>query len=455
MSMLLALKKRFNISAVFVLAVYLILLIRLVWFVHLHSVNVLFWDQWDFLSPVFSESSNLWEIFSLQHGPHRQGLGGLVLAFLYPLSAWDVRVEAFLALGIMAVSCWMAIIIKKRLWGKIHWTDAAIPFIYFTLLQYEIFIGTPNPAHGPLPVFLVTSTAFVLTMDKPIVRAFALALLVFFAAYTGFAIFSAIPVMIILLIISLKSPSSKIRIFNGLGFLLSLIFFVSFFINYQHAPAVDCFQFPHPQPFEYLEFSVFQFGAAFGLVPVATFPFTSWFMVIPAGFLFLSLLAACVFFAYKTIFFRNIESLPMFYLTAFTLLFITFTAIGRVCLGVEASRSSRYIAYATPGILALYFLVLIVRNQTKLKPQLKNLIFFGFFTLMIFKELAIIPQTNTINWYTKGKEEWVKNYLEYHDIKFCDSVSGFKVYPDERSIQAKMEYLESKKLNFFKNQNTE
>lgn len=443
-------KLRNSISLLVVISVYLFLLIRLLWFVHVNSVSVLFWDQWDFLGSLFEGKIDLWEVFSHQHGPHRQGLGGLILAFIYPLSDWNVRFEAFLSVIIMAVSCWIALMIKKRILGNINWSDAIIPFIYFSLLQFETFIGTPNLAHGSIPVFLVTFTAYVLTLDKPIARAIALAFLVFFSTYTGFAIFSGFSVIFLLLIFSIKSSSSKIRFWNIFAFVLSLLFFGSFFINYHHAPAVDCFQFPHEHPFEYVQFSIMQFGTAFGFTLFFQYPFLKLIIIIAATFLFLALLFIFLFFTLNLFRSHNKNGFVIFYLTSFTLLFIAFAAIGRVCLGVEASHASRYVTYATPGILALYFTLLIVCGNSKLKSQIKTMLLLGFFVLMIFKEVMMYRQRDVVNWYVNGKKEWVNSYLEYHNINYCDSVVGFKVYPDERRIQNKIEYLESNNLNFFK-----
>lgn len=104
--------------------VFLVLLFRMVWFVDQHAVNVLFWDQWDFLIYLFNGNTNLWDHFTLQHGPHRQGLGGVIISLLYPLSGWNVRVESFVAVALVAISAIFAIAIKGKLFGKLHWLEA-------------------------------------------------------------------------------------------------------------------------------------------------------------------------------------------------------------------------------------------------------------------------------------------------------------------------------------------
>jgi hypothetical protein len=164
----------------------------------------------------------------------------------------------------------------------------------------------------------------------------------------------------------------------------------------------------------------------------------------------LTLLAIGLLFTYKTIRCGNKKSQSIFYLTSFTLLFIAFTAIGRVCLGIGASSASRYVTYAIPAILAFYFTYLEISKLPKLSSKIKKLIVLAFFMLLIFKEITIIRNTDHINWYKNGKEEWAKCYLKHQDIEYCNTATGFKVYPVNTRIQNNLNYLESNNLSFFK-----
>ena len=47
-----------------------LLIWRLFSFISRYAVNLLFYDQFAFYSPIF-DNKNLWQIFSWQHGPHR------------------------------------------------------------------------------------------------------------------------------------------------------------------------------------------------------------------------------------------------------------------------------------------------------------------------------------------------------------------------------------------------
>src|SRR5215211_6693108 len=53
--------------------------------INTYAVNLLFYDQWDFYNPLFREQG-LWDLFSYQHGPHRQGLGEIVIKIVAGLT---------------------------------------------------------------------------------------------------------------------------------------------------------------------------------------------------------------------------------------------------------------------------------------------------------------------------------------------------------------------------------
>jgi hypothetical protein len=429
--------------------VYCMLLIRLIWFVDHNAVNVLFWDQWDFLIHLFNGNTNLWDNFMVQHGPHRQGLGGALLAVIYPLSGWNVRVEVFTAVGLVAVACLLAIVIKGKLFGSFHWTDSVIPLAYFSLLQFEIFVGTPNLAHGPVPILLTTLTAFVLTLKNQKVRNMLLVLLVFLTTYTGFAIFSGLVVMSLLFLFSIKSKSIGKRLWNIGALVLSLAVFGSFFLHYQHAPAVDCFRFPHPQPLQYFEFAFLQFGTAWGAPSLIHFPHGYYPIMLYSGLMFFLLMAVFGFYSYRTIKTMDQKSLVISYLASFTLLFLAFTAIGRVCLGLHGALASRYVTYSIPAMVAIYFGVLAGAPLFKLKKWVGNTAVLGLVLLFATKELSILHNREHLRYNREGKTDWVHCYLEERNIEQCDQKTGYKLYPNSPMIEKRIKYLEENNLNFF------
>lgn len=76
-----------------------------------YAVNLLFWDQWGFYAEFF-EKGSYWDIFSHQHGPHRQGIGFILAKWIADLSAWDGKIEAFD--WSIAISFWLILSTLKK-----------------------------------------------------------------------------------------------------------------------------------------------------------------------------------------------------------------------------------------------------------------------------------------------------------------------------------------------------
>lgn len=138
-------------AGVFAFAVAGALSFRFLVFIWRYSVNVLFMDQWDHLAAFFDHDPSLGELFFWQHGPHREGIGLIADKFLYPLTAWDVRTEALMIGGCIIAAMGLALLMVKRLFGRIEYWDVLVPMIFLTLAQYETFTVTPNPAYSGYP----------------------------------------------------------------------------------------------------------------------------------------------------------------------------------------------------------------------------------------------------------------------------------------------------------------
>ena len=92
---------------------------RLLHLIDGHAVNILYWDQWGIYEPLF-RNQNLWENFRLQHGVHRQGVGGLLIKFVADLSHWNSRIEALAIGGMACLAALSALRLKTRVIGRAH-----------------------------------------------------------------------------------------------------------------------------------------------------------------------------------------------------------------------------------------------------------------------------------------------------------------------------------------------
>lgn len=430
--------------------VFFLLLARMLWFVDQYSVNVLFWDQWDYLTLLFNENNNLRDNFLIQHGPHRQGLGGVWAAIVYPLVNWNIRVDAFVSVLLIAVATLVVLVTKLRVVGRLHWADSAIPAAFFTLLQYEILIGTVNLAHGTIPLLLVALTALALTINNERLRATCLVALLFLTTYTGFAIFSSLVVILILSLLAYKATNVSAKAWNAGALALSLMIVASFFIDYQSSPAADCFQFPHDEPLYYLIFSIIQFGSAWGHPPIGR-ESTLTPAAIAYSLAIFTAFSVTVGLAFARVLQRKHQAeLVIFYLASFSLLFIAVTAIGRTCTGLGGAFSSRYITYSLPAMIAIYLGTQLILTRHSVSGKTRSILLACMVSVFLVKDVSIVYRIDSIDQISSGKQDWIDCYLEQASVHQCNVETDFQPHPSTGMVARRLVFLEENNLSFFR-----
>lgn len=229
------------------------------------AVNILFFDQWDFLTPLFGNPTT-WEMFTYQHGPHRQGLGLFYSSFIGWLTDWNTRAECFGIGFILLLVTIGAFLLKWRLFGKFTVWDILIPAITFSFMQLESIVLTPNPAHGAIPILMVIIAGIFLTLENLYLRYLGLVFISFFATYTGFGFFLGLIIPLVLIISSLIHWQEKNKTaakISAVSLFFSILSTASFFINYRFNSVQDCFQFPFSEPLNYLSFIGLQLSMFF------------------------------------------------------------------------------------------------------------------------------------------------------------------------------------------------
>lgn len=417
---------------------------RLLWFIDRYAVNVLFWDQWDYLQGLRNHAS-AWELFSWIHGPHRMGLGYLFIAAVYGASAWDDRADAFATGAVFLFIMALALLLKRRVVGRLTWMDAVIPGLVLTTAQFELFIGTPNAAHGSLPLLLVVVSPFLWLRRAGPLRALLGGLLSFCAAFTGFAIF-LVPGLAMLFCADAFWPAEgdrRARLWDASGALLSIASLALFFRGYVFSTAVDCFRFPHPRPFEYVPFAglaIVRVLRVVELTPIAR-------ALAYAGFvLAIATAAAGLVLVLERA--RTPLARTVLLFSSFSLLFAANTAVGRVCLGPNAALASRYVPYAIPFWLAAW---LALAHAGRSSPPARWIA--ALLAVAFLVGQAVLPDDDrTIRWYSEGKKRWRACFLATGDEVRCNASAGFRVYPEERAPQVvgMLRFLRENRLNLFK-----
>jgi len=431
-----------------------VILIRWWYYIDKYSVNILYWDQWDYYTPIF-ENDHLWGLFFWQHAWHRQGIGFILSKILADLSGWNIRYESFAIGTMMCLATLCALILKTKLFRDISWSDVAIPLIFLTPLQYELFLTINNLSIGAVPVLLSILYCLAWLLRYDLLRYSLVILLNFLLIYAGFGLFVGIitPILFLIEYITIFKIGSKRDHIVLIGcMIISIVSIGSFFIGYEFDQCLPDFIVHIYQYWKYPLFIAVTFANFAG---VNHFPL---FMKAVIGFILLFMAIVIWLFHLKYLLstpekssFRHSNKInvsrTIIILISFTLIFCFYASIGRVFFGVEAASASRYVTFLIPGFYGIY-LHLANLPQTKMK---NNLLFMTVLLLILSSFPLSIYDYSRILSINKGSSDWIKYYLQTEDIDKTNQITGWKIYPDENrtSLKWKLDYLKAKKLNFY------
>ena len=206
-------------------------------FINKYTVNMLYWDQWDFYNPLFNNET-LWQAFTHQHGPHRQGIGFILTEFLAKESGWNTRWDAFGISFCLIFSAFIAISILLKSSINNAFYLVLVPLAFFTPHSWEMLVGPSNISHGAMPVLLIMLYCLTLFSGKPLSRWFCLLSINFCCVFTGFGLFIGLitPLLAILeLIQSIKLRRIHYTAITTISFVLSILTWALFFKDYKFA----------------------------------------------------------------------------------------------------------------------------------------------------------------------------------------------------------------------------
>ncbi len=435
-----------------VLGTYLLLGARLFALISQYAVNILYWDQWDFDEATLFQHHSLWEMFAWQHGPHRQGLGALLQKLIEPWFHWNGRSEAFGIGAIIFSAAVLALLLKIRLYGKIAHSDVIIPLLFLTPLQYETLVLIPNPAHGPLPLFMIVLYCLCWLIRPFHWRYICVLLANFLSIYTGFGIFIGVVTPALLAIdyyANARHMASKYRWGIAVALTISIASLVSFFVHYRFDPAVDCFSPVPENPVMYPWFAAIMFASVAGL-KISLLGLT---FVTLIGLIALLSLVVALLITSKRLLAREADTWPrdaaIGALLAYCAIFCLNTAYGRLCLGLPAASNSRYTPYVVLGLFGLYLYAL--------SNQGRNLRVFLVLSLLVYAMLGARPlnsfDARIIEYKNSHKKIWRACYLARHNIYACNALTHYPIYPLSKAthLQEKLDFLEGNHLNLYDN----
>lgn len=435
--------------AIAVLSAFTVGVLRLVGLVKDAAVNLPFEDQWDLLRPLF-EDRGPWVCFRWQHGPHRQGAGGVIDWFLYRATNWDVRAEAWAAVGILSLAAITAVVLAARLRGRLSWSDAGFALLLLSPLHWETMLLTPNLAHSILPLLLVLLLSYAWILPSGPWRITAIVSLYTLSLYTGFALCGAVVTLPLALGLRLKAQSESTALSNrelGIVLICMMAVLVSFGLGYRWDPAVPGWRFPVDHWWDYGRFGALMFTSLLGWRAI------TWGSTV-VGAALLALVVGVFFMAVVALWRRGADALTrvVWLLTGTSLCYAALTAIGRLPISLEAAFMWRYTTLMMPALIGLG---LFAQRWAATCPKLgQQLILAGWVSICALVWANFTPERNAS--VTAGaKRRWIAAYLKSHDLEMANRRSDFWVYypaPASPMIKERLDFLEERRLTFFRDE---
>jgi len=393
------------------------------------AINFPFSDHVDLFFPYFA-GFDLGQFFFQQHGPHRQGVGPLLMYPVLIASDWDFRVLSYLAVAINGLAAF--VFLKCLMFLRVCLATALLCIaVLLSLLSFELITITPNISHSTLPLL------FACMVFRSIAqRGFSSALeelpvfiIVVLAMFTGFGIFIflAYQCVLILRISRSRYVAGKWEISSTtpIGYLLiSILVLMSFFYDYRFGGTGGC------NAAELSDWaSVLEFGAAmFGVVPALDVMPTVVVSTGAVGFLFL--LATLGFCIYE--YFRGGAALPLAsaFFIFLSLGFVAIATVGRHCMDGTAGPASRYFILSTLGYVGAV-VVLDRYGPLWLKDRLN--IWFAGVTIIALLVGSYLGQYGSAHWRTH-KELFLSCVERGQSIETCSS--EYYVHPSPQRLRS-------------------
>ena len=414
--------------------------------VDLHAVDLIFFDQWRTYTALF-EDAGWWRGFTIQLGPHRQGVGFFVIKLVAEISGWNTRAEVFALVLLVLIAAVAALALKIRLAGALRSSDAAIPLIFFSPVIWGVFFFIPNPAHGVLPLVMLIFYGWAWIQPSAVLRYPLVLMLNFFLIYTGFGIFVGIITPLLLAFDAVHGYRTSGRETLRLPLLalgIAILSMGSFFLNNYRFKHIDrAFVFSNPETWLYPKFVSLMFGNF--VIGGGTATRTT----VIGSFLTLIMLAVLAIHIRRLIKSNSSLDRIIVIFLAFSMLFAFNAAIGRVSFGIKFASSSRYMPYLVPAFFAIY--LHLTSSPITLWRRSGPRVVLAVFAISLLIQFS--PSYSLIITYKVSKQKWIESYRESGNIGYANQKSGLVLHPNPKRVdlEARLIFLRQQRLSFYRN----
>ena len=418
--------KTIKVTALLAVGLFAARLIHLTMAFH---VEIPWMDDW----PIFHKIDQSATGFFVQHGPHKMGLGGIILKVLNPLFDFNQTWHVFLIIAVMMANSVLALQLKWKNFGKPSYFDIVIPIIYLSWSSYGTLLFTPNIALNHLPVFLFLLYLLVhRSAASNTTRAPLKGLLGFCLVFTGFGVVGAGVLLLFETYQSLRTKKIENTIPAGVIFLS----FVLFFSEYKSAPIDE--NVARPEFLDLIKFNLAYYANALS-AQARKLSFVT------AGLLLALLLSINALTLKGKAPKEQKEFLLL--LIGFSVLFGLASSMGRSGTNYLIGYSSRYYPYTMPLLFATYLGLSI--HKIKGQYFLISCLLF----ILSYKEFKLADTSQRIIEKVHESKVCFEKSLQSGQVDHGIATCGKFVFPVSKTEELKdhIQYIENKYHPYWKN----
>jgi hypothetical protein len=424
-------------TSVFYLSVALALvpLVYLCWFLASHAVNVPFWDQWEIVPIIhhIRDGHIYFNDFMRQHNEHRLFFPRIFMVGTAFLTQWDTRYEVMISVVLAALSFFVLYCALQRTSAV---TKQKLPFlllpglglVWFSLAQQENWMWGWQ-IQWYLNVLGVMIVVWALTTIKKDISWVKLAVLVAGAVLAQYSLGNGTLLwpLAIAAFVLLGLPRRKTLWLGAIALVCTAYYYIGY--GAVAGSTSKSYGLRHPLGlakyfFTYMGRSLTygqRFATVVGLVLVLAFVWLAYYL-----------------YRYRRP--RFMAALPWFVLGGYALGSATITALSRLELGQLQAYSSRYTTISSLFVVSL--LVLYTMSRDVVKARVKG---YRDLTLVAVAVLSGLLITN----YLYGIQQATKQQQYLADISHCTKAEApydvclESAYPDKYLVGERIQYLKS------------
>lgn len=421
--------------------VFFVLSSYLIWVVGSMSSNLPFSDQIDIFFG-YLKNQDAVTLFLQQHGPHRQGLGAIVMSHTLSLMNWNFSVISYITAVAMILSAYIFMLSNERY--SISWiVRIAIISLLLSLGSGELLTVTPNISHSSLPI-LFSFIIFYLIIKGGAVsekKQIIIVLVAVVSLFTGFGVFLFLAYLAVLTLMLLNQlffrgeSSIKIIVCYVVIYIVMALSASIFFMNYSSSTAEGCAPSAIHNLWNVLIYSFNVTSIIYGGSNLGG-------LSAPIGFfqvlLFAVISVVCAFRLVKT---GDGFAAGVLVLTLVSMSFILNVAVGRHCLGGDSAFASRYYPLSSLGVIGV--LLAIDRYLQGTFSLISKVLATSVFVLNI--SIVFPSGMNLMQGFYSHKNNFLLCMKDSRSLNLCNEL--YNLYPNSERLQIFSDLVQSTRRN--------